>query len=383
MLILIAAADLRFLLFPAVLLGYYLVCWARVGRDPKIADVPPQYEPPAGISAAVARYIRTGGSDGTTLAAVLAQLAAKGVLAIQPQSGKYHIELLQQETPVLPEEAALVQALFSQKMQAQTTTPSRNDSEEGVPDELREAVKKLPVQQLASQGLAVAAELAAEPRKVALVDPKSSAQIKLLINAIQETFRRNFAGVYFRWNFIYVGLGMAATFLFALATSFFVGTTLSPATFVTLWLLLFTSIAGIVIAGSFSSRPTKPTGVQKFLPIVVPLLFFVLPGFLIAEFALPSAQVFVLALLLSVAMNSIFMVLMRAPTKIGQQALRQLAGFREFLVRVEQDRLQRINTPEEKARLMNRYLPYAIALGVKEGWGDSMAAAFSNAIVER
>jgi hypothetical protein len=37
----------------------------------------------------------------------------------------------------------------------------------------------------------------------------------------------------------------------------------------------------------------------------------------------------------------------------------------------------------EKAWLMNQYLSYAIALEVKEGWGDTMAAAFSDTIVER
>jgi uncharacterized membrane protein len=91
----------------------------------------------------------------------------------------------------------------------------------------------------------------------------------------------------------------------------------------------------------------------------------------------------VLSLILAVALNSAFLVLMRAPTEKGRKVLEQLAGFREFLVRVEQDRLERMNTPEEKARMMNRFLPYAIAMGVKEGWGDTMAAAFSNAIVER
>lgn len=40
-------------------------------------------------------------------------------------------------------------------------------------------------------------------------------------------------------------------------------------------------------------------------------------------------------------------------------------------------------TPQENARVMNRFLPYAIAMEVKEGRGDTMAAAFSNAIVER
>lgn len=98
---------------------------------------------------------------------------------------------------------------------------------------------------------------------------------------------------------------------------------------------------------------------------------------------MPSAKWFVLALLASVALNSAFMVLMRAPTADGRKALKQLAGFREFLVRVEQEQLERMYTPQEKARVMNRFLPYAIAMEVKEGWGGTMAAAFSKAIVER
>ncbi|MGC2698315.1 MAG: hypothetical protein WA738_21210 [Candidatus Angelobacter sp.] len=63
--------------------------------------------------------------------------------------------------------------------------------------------------------------------------------------------------------------------------------------------------------------------------------------------------------------------------------MQQLAGFREFLVRVEQDRLDRVNTPAQRAELMDRFLPYAIAVGVQEGWGDTKAAALSDAIVER
>jgi hypothetical protein len=31
-----AGGDLRYLLFPLLLFAYYLICWARVGKDPKI-----------------------------------------------------------------------------------------------------------------------------------------------------------------------------------------------------------------------------------------------------------------------------------------------------------------------------------------------------------
>jgi Predicted membrane protein (DUF2207) len=385
MLNLMVVADFRVLLFPALLTFYYLAFWARVGRDPGLGNVTPEYEPPAGISPAVARYILSGGTDGTTLVAVLTQLTAKGVVSMQPQASCYRIELLQQDTAVQPEEAALIQVLFSQKMQAQPYASAANSwpGENGVPDELREAVKKLPVQQLASQGLAVAAELAMEPRKVAVIDPKSSVQIKVVLAAIQNTFRKNLEGIYFRWNFVYVLLGIAATFIFGLGTSLFIDEKNSPAGFVTLWLLLFTTIAGSVIAMTRASQPRKPTVGQRLSSTLMPLVLFLIPGLIVAHFALPSAQLFVAALLVCAALNSVFMVLMRAPTEKGVLVLRHLAGFREFLLRVEQDQLERMNTAEEKARLMNRYLPYAIAMGVREGWGDTMAAAFSNAIVER
>lgn len=382
---LIAAGDLGYLLFPLLLLVCYLICWALLGKDPRIEGLAPQYEPPAGISPGVARYIRTGGSDGTTLAAVLANLAANRVLSIEPEGRMYKLELLQQRSSLFPEEAALVHALFGQETQPQARTASARPvtGEAHLAPDLREALKNLPAQQLASRGLAVAAELATEPRRVALLDPKSAFQVKMAVDAIQNTFRKNLAGLYFRWNFFYVLVGMAATFAFGLVRSLFIVSSGVPATFPTLWLLLFSSIVGVAIAFARSSRPSRPTFAQRLTAIVLPVVFFVLPGFLIGRLAIPQAQWFVLALLLSVALNSTFMVLMRAPTPAGQRVLQQLAGFREFLMRVERDRLERLNTPQQAAQMMNRFLPYAIALEVKEGWGDTMAAALSNAIVER
>src|SRR6476469_6051515 len=110
---LLAISDIYRLAFPGVLLVFYVVCWLAVGRDPKIGNVAPRYEPPTGISPGVARYIVTGGSDGTTLAAVLAGLAAKGVVAIQPQGGSYAVSLLNSSPTLLPDEAAAVKTLFN------------------------------------------------------------------------------------------------------------------------------------------------------------------------------------------------------------------------------------------------------------------------------
>ncbi len=153
--------------------------------------------------------------------------------------------------------------------------------------------------------------------------------------------------------------------------------------FLTFWLFMFTSIAGMVIGGVWTSKPTRPSMKQQVTRVLVPVLFFGLPGAIIYFAALPQSHGFVLALLLSVMLNSIFLCHHARSYAARAHMLQQLAGFREFLMRVEQDPLDRVNTPEQRAELMNRFLPYAIALNVREGWGDKMASAFSDAIVER
>jgi hypothetical protein len=374
--------DAFMLIVPVILLAYYLIVWMIFGRDPKIETVAPEYDPPAGISPGVARYITTGGSDGTTLAAVFAGLASQGIitiepvvaegnaLPIQPQAPqgapRYRIDLLDRKTAVMPEEAALLRAVLNVEFPVQPY-PATGKANVGK----AEPSRQITVAFNDSQGPMTSAEIA----------PADGPVIRSLIDAIQNSFRSNLEGHYFRHNFRFSGAGILATFAWAMVTAMFIKA--DSSIFITFWLLMFTSIAGLVIGAVLTSRPAHPTPAQRIKNILVPFLFFAMPGAVIYFFALPSAHGFVLALLLCVLLNNIFIVLMRAPTDQGRIALQHLAGFREFLLRVEQDRLDRVNDPQQKAEMMNRFLPYAIALNVREGWGDRMAAAFSDAIVER
>jgi Predicted membrane protein (DUF2207) len=383
--------DVQHLAFPALLLAFYVICWLVAGRDPKIENVAPRYEPPAGVSPGVARYILTGGSDGTTLAAVLTGLAAKGVVSIQPQSGNYAIQLLNSSATVLPDEASVIRTLFNTEQTVQPYADSRSaivgNPDRQKPGSFAGANMPSPAQPIRggsseqAAGTACAVGLAPASSSMAVVNPQAGAEIKAHIDALQDAFRKNLQGVYFRQNFIIAGLGMAATLVWGLS----VAATLeeSSSMFITFWLFFFTSVASLVIGSVWTSKPAHSSMKQRITRAVLPILFFGFPGAIIYGAALPSAHGFVLALLLSVVFNSIFFVIMRAPTSRGLMVLQQLAGFREFLVRVEQDRLDRVNTPEQRAELMNRFLPYAIAMNVREGWGDKMASAFSDAIVER
>ncbi len=393
---LFAIHDAYHLVFPGLLLVFYVVCWLALGRDPEIGNIAPRYEPPAGISAGVARYILTGGSDGTTLAAVLTGLAAKGVVSIQPKAGSYTVTLLNSSPILLPDEASVVRTLFNVVLTVQpyadSNTAILGDAlllrSSGRANSITFRPASGPVRSEAisagrvlEPGLGAAVGRSPSPETQVVIDPLAAAAIKGHLDALQDTFRKNLQGIYFRQNFRYAGMGMAATFAWALFTA---ATLDAPSSmFITFWLLLFTSISGLVIGGVWTSKPTHPSPRQRVTRVILPVLFFGLPGSLIYVAALPQSHGFVLALLLSVLLNNIFFVIMRAPTPRGFVILQQLAGFREFLVRVEQDPLDRVNTPEQRTELMNRFLPYAIALNVREGWGDKLASAFSDAIVER
>ncbi len=214
---LLTIPDFYRLAFPALLLAFYVVCWLAVGRDPKIENVAPRYEPPAGISPGVARYILTGGSDGTTLAAVLAGLAAKGVVAIQPQSGSYAVSLLNSSLILLPEEAAAVRTLFNVLSTVQPYADS-NTAVIGEPSpqtsakpEIHNASFPPAVVTMRSNGAfsentvalgsGAAVGRAPSPENQVVIDPLAGSAIKGHIDALQDTFRKNLQGIYFRQNF--------------------------------------------------------------------------------------------------------------------------------------------------------------------------------------
>jgi len=66
----------------------------------------------------------------------------------------------------------------------------------------------------------------------------------------------------------------------------------------------------------------------------------------------------------------VFYYLLRAPTPLGRIALDKVEGFREYLSRVEGDRMDRMTPPEETPELFEAYLPYALALDVEHRWAE-------------
>lgn len=64
-------------------------------------------------------------------------------------------------------------------------------------------------------------------------------------------------------------------------------------------------------------------------------------------------------------------------TKKGSEARERILGFKLFLSVTEKDRLKFFNAPEKKPELFEKYLPYAMVLGVEREWARQFEGLYS------
>ena len=72
-----------------------------------------------------------------------------------------------------------------------------------------------------------------------------------------------------------------------------------------------------------------------------------------------------------------FAILMKRPTVVGRKVLDEAAGFREYLRVAEKDAMNLRNPPALTPELFERYLPFALALGVDQQWSERFAAVMA------
>ena len=102
------------LIWLAVLLGFYLWVWYRVGRDPAGGTIIPLYSPPAGFSPAGVRFVSRMGYDDKAFAAAVVDMAVKGGVLIEEDGGDYTLVRKEGAMGALSRDEQLVTAqLFS------------------------------------------------------------------------------------------------------------------------------------------------------------------------------------------------------------------------------------------------------------------------------
>jgi uncharacterized membrane protein len=124
----------------------------------------------------------------------------------------------------------------------------------------------------------------------------------------------------------------------------------------------------------YLSRPDTMKKAYVIGGIVVAGLLFVGAGIL-SETTGMSHGTGVLAAILTGLVIVIFGTVMPARTLEGARALEGVLGFEEFLGRVESDRMERmVRSPE----LFEKYLPFAMALGVEKNWAAAFAGIYTS-----
>ncbi|MBI4572795.1 MAG: DUF2207 domain-containing protein, partial [candidate division NC10 bacterium] len=122
----------------------------------------------------------------------------------------------------------------------------------------------------------------------------------------------------------------------------------------------------------YSQRPDKVKHVYVFAGVSVG--FLVVVGGVFLSVSLGQSPLSAIAAgVLSAAIAVGFGWFMPARTLRGARVLEGVLGFEEFLTRVEGDRLRRMTkTPE----LFEKYLPYAMALGVEKNWAKAFEGIY-------
>lgn len=322
-----------------LLLAYYLVVWHRYGRDPAGRTVIPRFAPPKDVSAADARFLERMGYDDRVFAAAVVALAVKGHLRISEDDDKdFTLERPREASaePLANDEKALLDALKLSPGSALPLKSTYAATLQGARKALRDALKKEHLKQ------------------------------------------------HFVTNGVYLIPGLIASVVALVVATFQTSRPDALALFMLVWLTGWTFGVYALVLQAASIWRQFLSG--KWL-MVVPALFmtaFSIP-FVGGEFFglyilfTQGTPVMAVLLLLLVGVNFVFYRLLQAPTLAGRRLLDELAGFRMYLEVAEKDDLRVRRGPDRTIELFEKYLPYALALGVENAWAEQFSDILAKA----
>lgn len=318
------------LIWLVVILGYYLVVWSRVGRDPEAGTIIPLFEPPKGFSPAAIRFLIRMGFDNKVFAAAVVDMAVKGALTIEEHDGDFILRKGKGNPPDLfSEERQVVRRLFAGR-----DTVEMNNASHGIIQSAREALK--------------------------------------------DTLNRELNKIYFFTNSGYLVPGLVLTAL-ALGSVLIAAPLRAESAFFSVWLAIW-SMGCYFLALQVYRRwqgVRGGFGLGKSLA-AIGITLFSLPfffGLAAGTYMFGQSVSFYAALvLISIGLaNAVFFHLLKAPTLQGRKVMDQIEGFKLYLSVAEQDRLEVLHPPEKTPELFEKYLPYALALDVENEWGEQFA----------
>ncbi len=123
----------------------------------------------------------------------------------------------------------------------------------------------------------------------------------------------------------------------------------------------------------YANRYFKTNGLLS-----VPGFFIALISAIVALNVGVGPTAFVIGIIVVMAIVFVvFAVLMKRPTGLGRKLLDDMLGFKDYLEIAEKDELNLRNPPDKTPQLFERYLPFALAMGVEQKWADRFTEIFA------
>ena len=313
------------------------------------------YDPPSGISPAVAAYLWERGVSDKPFVVALMNMASKGWLKIEQGPADYLV--------------------------------SRGDASPQLEDEEQVVAKELLRGSTSTQevcGVLVSTlHLGADPVCLSqLFTLGRTAQ--LVRGSLESAVEPELLSAHFAW--FVPGLTLSLWCFLAALYADLDGLGNSPPPLVIM-------SAVFVVWALLATIKTLPTTIYKLkshlpgrtprpLPLVkrdcMALIMLLVALASLAVFAWLSSPMFALQFGGFLLVNFVGMVALRAPTAAGHALLAKLNDFRMFLAEVDSDRVNRTNAPTAPSPVLEKYTAWALALDVEHAWGEQFTTAVLN-----
>lgn len=321
------------------LLGFYYFAWKRAGRDPKPGAIVPLFTPPDDLSPAGMRYVVKESADNRAFAAALVDMGVRGHIKIAETDGGW--------------------------LSADTRTIERRYSPTPLSEEEDAALK-----QLVGVGDVIA------------MKQKNHAKFASAEKALNDVLQKKYENKLFKRNYGWAAAGLmlflAAMWVTAAAVDLASGFVTGPQVAVPEGAALVAALLLIVQRGT-STVASCLLGLGAFAAFAVAVVMGA-PLFIDALNAGWWFPLLLPALAVPVVISAFWWI--SAPTVEGRKVLDHIAGFKHYLSITERERLDRMTPPDDTPELFEKYLPYAIALGVENRWAERFAGVLAAAAVQ-
>jgi uncharacterized membrane protein YgcG len=318
---------------------FYYIAWQRAGRNPRPGTVVPIFAPADDLSPAAMRYVWKMGADNRAFAAALVDMGVRG-----------HIRMVEEDGGWLAKDK---------------TRLERADGPEPLPAEEEAALRKL-----------------LGPGESIVMEQKNHVEFAAAKKALDDAFTARFDGKLFlrNWGWALAGVALFLAALWLTAAAVVAATGVLDVTIVGVALgAIVTTVLLLLLV-----QDLRSTG--KCLVIVAIMVsggVAAVVGFPVLAAAFESGWLAPLAFPLvglPLVISAFFWI--AAPTREGRAVLDRIAGFRQYLSITEGERLDRMTPPKDTPELFERYLPYAIALGVENRWADRFQSVLAAAAAQ-